>query len=77
MKKKRYKLRFKIINLKNQKDCIIFKHMTYFSMGCLIASSLIGNLNGFIFGGVFSLSFLSLYWSYSHETIIYFEEIKK
>lgn len=76
MKNKRYKLKFETIDLKNQKDCIIFIHLTYFSMGCLVASSLSNEIIGFVFSGFFSIWFLSYYWALTHKTEMYFEEVR-
>ncbi len=75
-KPRKYKLKFETINLKNQKDCMIFKHLTYFSVGCLVASTLAKEIIGFLVSSYLILSFSSLHYLYTHKSEIYFEEVR-
>ena len=75
-KPNKYKLKYESINLNNQKECTIFKNLTYFSVGCLVASSLANEMIGFIASGLLTIIFLALYYDYTHESGFYFEEVQ-
>ena len=75
-KLKKYKLKYQSINLNNKEEYIIFKHLTYFSVGCLVASTLAMESIGFIFSGLLTMIFLTLYCDHTHESGFYFEELR-